>query len=61
MRKYIIPPLVKQVCGVLLLTAFSCFSMQAQDSKEKAVPKPVKNTFSSVWLIDNQSVMVPIK
>jgi hypothetical protein len=24
-------------------------------------PKPVKNTFSSIWLIDNQTVMVPIK
>jgi hypothetical protein len=23
--------------------------------------KPVKNTFSSVWIIDNQTVMVPIK
>lgn len=24
-------------------------------------PKPVKNTFPSVWIIDNQTVMVPIK
>ena len=24
-------------------------------------PKPVKNTFESVWIIDNQTVMVPIK
>src|SRR6478609_2044345 len=24
-------------------------------------PKPVKNTFAGVWLIDNQTVMVPIK
>lgn len=24
-------------------------------------PKPVKNTFESVWIIDNQSVMVPVK
>lgn len=24
-------------------------------------PKPVKNTFRSVWIIDNQTVMVPIK
>src|SRR5436190_588831 len=23
--------------------------------------KPVKNTFQSVWIIDNQTVMVPIK
>lgn len=42
----------------------------AQDStdvvKEVTVPakakvKPVKNTFQSVWIIDNQTVMVPIK
>lgn len=24
-------------------------------------PKPVKNTFAGIWLIDNQTVMVPIK
>ena len=24
-------------------------------------PKPVKNTFQSVWIIDNQTVMVPVK
>lgn len=24
-------------------------------------PKPVKNTFESIWLIDNQTVMVPVK
>ncbi|MFL5786763.1 MAG: DUF5777 family beta-barrel protein [Flavisolibacter sp.] len=33
-------------------------------SPEKAKPvkvKPVKNTFESVWIIDNQTVMVPVK
>src|SRR5687768_9306805 len=33
-------------------------------AEEEAVPakiKPVKNTFQSVWIIDNQTVMVPIK
>ncbi|MGH2552320.1 MAG: DUF5777 family beta-barrel protein, partial [Chitinophagaceae bacterium] len=40
--------------------------LQAQD-KNKAVPdkpakvKPVKNTFQSVWISDNQTVMVPVK
>jgi hypothetical protein len=32
--------------------------------KEEEVPakaKPVKNTFESVWIIDNQTVMVPVK
>ncbi len=32
----------------------------SQDEKPAAV-KPVKNTFQSVWIIDNQTVMVPIK
>ena len=42
--------------------------LNAQDSTgtdvETAVPakaKPVKNTFQSVWIIDNQTVMVPVK
>ncbi|HEX6181498.1 MAG TPA: DUF5777 family beta-barrel protein [Chitinophagaceae bacterium] len=29
--------------------------------KAKPKVKPVKNTFESVWIIDNQTVMVPIK
>jgi hypothetical protein len=43
-------------------------TLYAQDTtakaKEAAVPvtaKPVKNTFQSVWIIDNQTVMVPVK
>lgn len=49
-----------------LLLSFSIQTM-AQDEKaaeEKPAPvkqKPVKNTFMSVWLIDNQTVMVPVK
>lgn len=42
--------------------------LAGQDStvtvEEPAVPtraKPVKNTFQSVWIIDNQTVMVPVK
>lgn len=37
----------------------------AQDEKPEVTKaskaKPVKNTFQSVWLIDNQTVMVPVK
>jgi len=36
----------------------------AQVKEEVAAPvkaKPVKNTFSGIWIIDNQTVMVPIK
>jgi Membrane bound beta barrel domain (DUF5777) len=46
---------------IFLFTAGSLF---AQDSTEAPVvkkAKPVKNTFGSVWLMDNQTVMVPIK
>lgn len=48
--------------GVLL-----CFTpgvLRAQDEENSATvqtSKPVKDIFESVWLIDNQSVMVPIK
>lgn len=47
---------------LLILIAGQTF---AQDSTEvvqvKKKAKPVKNTFGSVWLMDNQTVMVPIK
>jgi len=43
-------------------------TLYAQDStavaKEAAAPvkaKPVKNTFQSIWILDNQTVMVPVK
>ncbi|MBL0131354.1 MAG: hypothetical protein IPP43_09745 [Chitinophagaceae bacterium] len=54
------------------LLAFCLFQLNgtllAQDSTvvaaETTTPakaKPVKNTFQSVWLVDNQTVMVPVK
>lgn len=55
------------------VSIFSCLFLfqvtaKAQDStvlaEEPAAPvkpKPVKNTFQSIWIIDNQTVMVPIK
>lgn len=55
-------PFLLSVC-LLLLNGH----LLAQDStavEEAAAPakvKPVKNTFSSVWIIDNQTVMVPVK
>ena len=33
----------------------------AQLQAEENGKKPVKNTFENIWLVDNQSVMVPIK
>jgi len=44
--------------------AFMAGGMFAQDvpeSKPSKKTKPVKNTFESVWLTDNQTVMVPAK
>lgn len=57
-------PFMLFVCLLLLNTA-----LQAQDdstiadekSEAPAKAKPVKNTFQSVWISDNQTVMVPVK
>lgn len=56
-------PVFLVCCLVLFQT-----TIQAQDKKEakaeksaKAKVKPVKNSFQSVWIIDNQTVLVPIK
>lgn len=52
------------VCGLL---AFMTGPVSAQpdegatDSVMVEQPKPVKNTFESIWCIDAQTVMVPIK
>lgn len=51
------------LCLFMLLLAGS-LNVYAQDTTAVQVAKtskPVKNTFNSVWLIDNQTVMVPIK
>lgn len=49
---------------LILTMSFFETGLLAQDSVEAPIVKkvkPVKNTFGSVWLIDNQTVMVPIK
>ena len=55
------------VCLACCLILFQS-TLNAQDStavaektKGPAKAKPVKNTFQSVWIIDNQTVMVPVK
>ncbi len=59
-------PRLAGILGVLLcLFAFQA-TVSAQDSKEtepvsKPKPKPVKYTFPGMWIIDNQTVMVPKK
>ena len=54
------------VCRFCMLLAliFLFVSASAQDSTSEPVaprkPKPVKNTFQSQWIIDNQTVLVPV-
>jgi hypothetical protein len=57
-------PFINTLIFCLLLGS----SLKAQDSTqltEEPAPvkkvKPAKNTFGSIWIIDNQTVMVPIK
>ena len=59
-KNWFVAPALVIIC--LLLNG----ALLAQDSTVAEVPvpakaKPVKNTFQSVWLIDNQTTMVPIK
>lgn len=63
----------KKIIRVAVPLLFFCclliqyHSLYAQDSttteelEVKVKPKPVKNTFQSVWLSDNQTTLVPIK
>lgn len=57
---------MKKIKNIFLLLS-CCFiagAMQAQEapeSKEATKSKPVKNTFGSVWMMDNQTSLVPIK
>ena len=64
----------KSKCGIAVIVYLGgclCLfptSLTAQDSTAAAVEtaapaktKPVKNTFQSIWIIDNQTVLVPVK
>ena len=58
---YILP-----VCVISCLLLMPATTLYAQDSTAVAATapvkaKPVKNTFQSTWIIDDQTVMVPIK
>ena len=44
-----------------LIIALATIAQDAAEAKTTQKVKSVKNTFESVWLMDNQSVMVPIK
>lgn len=71
MKLKIINTFTKRVACALCMAAFLFFSQgtvlaqdstaAAQEPSEPVKYKPVKNTFQSVWIIDNQTVMVPVK
>ena len=55
---------ILKLFAMLVLSMLMIGKLMAQDSTEAPVVKkvkPVKNTFGSVWIMDNQTVMVPIK
>jgi hypothetical protein len=54
MKKYI-----SIVGGLMLLLAVIQPGYAQETPRKKA--KPVKNTFESIWIIDNQTVIVPVK
>ena len=66
--------IIKSKCGIAVIVYLGgclCLfptALTAQDSTGVAVEstspaktKPVKNTFQSIWIIDNQTVLVPVK
>lgn len=72
MKKYLNKwmPLRKVALGMLFLFMSGFMMGQEVDKKDSANKepatktarrKPVKNTFENIWLIDNQTVLVPIK
>jgi len=59
-----LPILWKHSVFALLLLSLMGGSLSAQDDAATAdmtTKKPVKNTFESIWIMDNQTTMVPIK
>jgi hypothetical protein len=62
MKKHTTLRFTLRVASFCLLTMLG-INVIAQDSVQpvNAKSKPVKNTFESNWIIDNQSVIVPIK
>lgn len=62
--KYISPFLWKTGLGICLMLSLIAGSLSAQDEASTTQPstrKPVRDIFESVWILDNQTVMVPVK
>lgn len=54
--------LSKQLLPLLAVLFLSTYSLNAQEGIESGKDtRPVKNMFESIWLIDNQTVIVPIQ
>jgi hypothetical protein len=53
---------INKILGILLLLSVHSYSLWAQEAETMPEEsKPVKNTFGSIYIIDNQTVMVPYK
>lgn len=66
MKKHLAIPCAaigRLLCVVVfaLLPALLIAQDTAATASKKKARKPVKNTFESIWIIDNQTVMVPVK
>ena len=68
MKRILQTRIYRLMFGALLILVFNDLSAQDDSTvvEEVATPaakkiKPVKNTFNSIWIIDNQTVMVPVK
>lgn len=46
---------------ILFIAPYISWSQEIETAPEETVKKFAKNTFESVWIIDNQTVMVPIQ
>ncbi|MCB0571404.1 MAG: hypothetical protein KDC66_16650 [Phaeodactylibacter sp.] len=49
------------MCTFVFLLLAGAVQAQEEEAAPEKDTRPVRNTFESVWLIDNQTVMVPIK
>ncbi len=56
-----IPTLVRFLLGAFLLLAISNVSLAQDEEADTKDLRPVKNMFESIWLIDNQTAVVPYK
>jgi hypothetical protein len=55
------PKNIVLTCLILSFTVGQNISTMAQEEEPAIDRRPVRATFESVWIIDNQTVMVPIK